>query len=324
MKPEKARLFARHRRNLPQLGTDLFLTDGGIETTLIFHDGFNLPHFAAFELLGTSKGRAALTDYFERYLSVAERDGRGFVLESPTWRASRDWGALLGYSADDMAAVNRDAVAMLASIRRSYDGRVRPIVISGCVGPRGDGYDPGQVMTAEQAYYYHVHQVTAFAGTEADMVTGITMTNTPEAIGLLRAANLAGIPAVISFTLETDGSLPTGQSLKDAIQEVDAATDVPPAYYMINCAHPTHFDAILLQPDEVWTRRIRGLRANASRMSHEELDTSPTLDDGDPEELGGQYRDLWAALPSITVAGGCCGTDHRHIGCISHACKIAA
>lgn len=315
--------MTKHRTRLPQLDGGLYLTDGGIETTLVFHEGLDLPYFAAFVLLREQSGRAALRRYFERYAHIAQVNGTGFILESATWRASADWGQKLGYSDAALAAANREAVDLLVELRRDFETGQAPFVISGCVGPRGDGYDPGQLMTPEEAEAYHSQQIGVFAETEADMVTAITMTNVNEAIGVTRAARAAGLPVVISFTLETDGCLPTGQSLKDAIEEVDAATGAGPAYYMINCAHPTHFEDILAGGED-WTKRVRGLRANASKRSHAELDEATELDDGDPVELGAQHRELLRRHPQINVLGGCCGTDHRHIEQICGSCKIAA
>jgi S-methylmethionine-dependent homocysteine/selenocysteine methylase len=314
--------MTKYRTNLPQLDGGVFLTDGGIETTLIFHDGLDLPYFAAFDLLRETAGRQTLLDYYRRYAKIATGDGRGFVLESPTWRASPDWAEKLGYSATALDAVNRDSIELMEQVRAEFETDATPFVISGCVGPRGDGYDPGNVMTAEEARAYHAVQIRTFADTAADQVTAITMTNVEEAIGVTRAAQDAGIPVVISFTTETDGRLPTGQSLKEAIEAVDAATGDGPAYYMVNCAHPTHFgDA--LEDGAKWVKRVRGVRANASCRSHAELDAAPDLDDGNPEEFGGQHRDLLDRLPWIAVFGGCCGTDHRHIEQISLACKEA-
>jgi S-methylmethionine-dependent homocysteine/selenocysteine methylase len=315
--------MSKHRNALPQLGGRLFLTDGGIETDLIFNDRLELPHFAAFHLLREARGRAALTAYYERYIAIAKSDGLAFILESPTWRASVDWGAKLGYDRDSIAAANRDAIALMLELRAAYESFRTPIVVSGCVGPRGDGYDPGAAMTVDAAERYHTHQIAALAEAGADMVTAITMTNASEASGVARAAAQAGVPVAISFTLETDGRLPTGQALADAISEVDATTASAPAYYMINCAHPSHFDAIL-SAKVSWTKRIRGIRANASKRSHQELNEAPDLDAGDPNELGAQYRELIRRLPQINVLGGCCGTDQRHVRCISQACRAAA
>jgi S-methylmethionine-dependent homocysteine/selenocysteine methylase len=315
--------MTEHRNRLPQLGDGMFLTDGGIETTLIFHDGLELPYFAAFHLLRDAAGHATLARYYERYVAIAQAAGLGFILESPTWRASADWGENLGYSREAIGAVNRDAIAMMCELRTRHTAGATPIIVSGCVGPRGDGYDPGQVMTAQEAQAYHSHQIAAFAEAGADMTTAITMTNAGEAIGVTRAARAAGLPVAISFTLETDGCLPTGQQLGDAVQEVDEATTSAPAYYMINCAHPTHFEDVM-PVGVAWTQRIRGLRANASRRSHQELNDAPDLDAGDPIELAAQYRDLRAKHPQITVLGGCCGTDHRHVEQICAVCTAAA
>jgi S-methylmethionine-dependent homocysteine/selenocysteine methylase len=313
--------MSKYRTGLPQLDGGLFLTDGGLETCLIYHDEIDLPEFSAVYLVTSDWGRAKLEDYFVRHAEIAQRDGTGFIFESPTWRASPDWGSKIGLEGPALATANRESIALLAKLRALYDTPRSPMVISGCVGPRGDGYVPGDVMTAAEAEEYHAYQIGIFADSEADMISAITITNVPEAIGIAWAARTAGIPVVISFTVETDGRLPTGDSLQAAIENVDAATGGTPAYYMINCAHPDHF-AGALSGD--WTARIGGLRANASRLSHAELDAATELDDGDPVELGGQYSTLLKAHPQINVVGGCCGTDHRHVEAISHACRKAA
>lgn len=309
-------------RTLPQMGTRIFLTDGGLETTLVFHEQMDLPHFAAFDLLRTPEGRQTLIDYFERYIAIAKADDAGFILESPTWRASSDWGAKLGYSREALAEVNRQSIALLRRLETIHASPRTPMVVSGCVGPRGDGYDPGHLMSAAEAQDYHDDQISAFRDAGADMTTAITMTNVPETIGIARAARRRRLPVAVSFTLETDGRLPTGQSLGEAISMVDDATDGSVAYYMINCAHPTHF-AETLATTARWTKRIRGLRANASKRSHQELNDSPDLDSGDPQELAQAYHHLRMRLPHITVLGGCCGTDHSHISSISRACRAA-
>lgn len=309
----------QYRNGLPQIdGRRMFLTDGGLETTLVFQHGIDLPDFAAFTLLDSAEGRATLTRYFEDYLAIAAEYDSGFILESVTWRASTDWGARLGYSPLALVALNRRAIEMLEPLRARHATARRPIVISGCIGPRGDGYVAGDAMHSDEAAAYHRPQVEAFRQTAADMITAITMTNVPEAIGIAQAAQAAGMPVVISFTVETDGRLPSGVSLRDAVEAVDLATGALPAYYMINCAHPSHFGAVL--EDAPWCRRIRGLRANASCRSHAELNESTTLDSGDPEALGADHARLRARFPQLTVLGGCCGTDHRHVGAIARAC----
>lgn len=304
--------MARYRNHLPQLSNNLFLTDGGIETTLIFNEGLELPDFAAFDLLKDNEGYQALQKYFGTYANLAKNYQVGLILESATWRANPDWGLKLGYSGKVLAEMNRKAIALLHEIRDKDETEKTPMVISGCIGPRGDGYNPAELMTVDEAQEYHLNQITTFQDAEADMVTAITMTYVEEAIGIVRAAKSVGIPVVISFTVETDGKLPTGQTLKDAITQVDQATDNTPVYYMINCAHPTHFANVLVT-DQPWLERIRGLRANASTKSHAELDEAEELDDGNPEELGSQYGELRGKLKNLNVLGGCCGTDHRHV-----------
>jgi S-methylmethionine-dependent homocysteine/selenocysteine methylase len=310
------------KTSLPQMKGSLFLTDGGIETTLIFHDCFDLPYFAAFALLNDEKGMRALRRYFARHAAIARKSGMGFILESATWRASKDWADKLGYSAADLEEANRKAIRLLRDIKAEYQTPGSPMVISGCIGPRGDGYDPGKVMSQEEAQAYHSQQVRIFADEKVDMVSAVTMTNVNEALGIVRAAQEAEVPVVISFTVETDGNLPTGDSLGKAIDMVDRATGNGPAYYMINCAHPTHYENKLLS-GEPWVERIGGMRANASRMSHAELDNATELDDGDPAEFGRQFADIRARLNGMNVLGGCCGTDHRHIERIAISCMEA-
>lgn len=311
--------MAQYRSALPQLGGDLFLADGGIETTLIFHDGLELPDFAAYALLSRTEGEAALQKYFRAYAGLARRFGVGIILESATWRASRDWAERLGHTSRELADLNRAAIRQLEGIRAEFQTAKTRTVISGCVGPRGDGYNPTSVMSAEAAEAYHSDQVRIFADSAADLVTAITMTYVEEAIGIARTARRVGMPAVISFTVETDGRLPTGDTLQGAIERVDEATAAYPAYYMINCAHPSHFERVL-DEKQPWTQRVRGLRANASRQSHAELNEATTLDIGDPAELGREYAELKRRLQRLNVLGGCCGTDHRHVEQIATAC----
>ena len=312
--------MAKDRSALAQLRGNFFLTDGGIETTLIFLEGQDLPYFAAFHLLKTPRGEERLKDYFRTYAELAKTHRVGLVLETATWRASKDWGDKLGYTADGLAAANRKCVNLLQEIRYEYETAETPIVISGCIGPRGDGYVPTDMMSERQAEDYHCSQVKTFEGTAVDVVTAITMNYAAEAIGLARAAKREGLPVVISVTVETDGRLPTGQPLGEAIKQIDDATSAYPSYFMINCAHPTHFSDVVVG-DEEWTSRIRGLRANASMMSHAELNEASELDIGDPEALGRDYAALKRQqLKYLNVFGGCCGTDHRHVHQMALAC----
>jgi len=315
--------MSKYRNRLPQLTSGLFLTDGGLLTTLIFHEGIELPHLACFQLLESETGRARIRAYAERYIALAKQAGIGFVLEGLTWRANPDWAEKLGYSRNDLIAVNRRSVDFMLELRRAHESAQTPMVISGLVGPRGDGYKADGRMSAKEAQDYHAFQIGILADTEADMISAFTMNYVEEAIGIVRAAKAAEIPSVISFTLETDGRLPSGQSLRDAIEQCDRESRGGPAYYMINCAHPAHFEAEL-RKDGAWVSRLRGLRANSSKRSHAELDTSPDLDIGNPVELGQDYRRLRRLLPHLAVIGGCCGTDHRHVEQICSACLETA
>lgn len=315
--------MAKYRWNLPQMsGEGLFLTDGGLETSLIYHGGHELPLFAAFDLMKDAAGRKELRNYYRRYAAIAAESRLGFILESPTWRANPDWATKLGYSPASLDQVNRDSIALMQQLRDELEERRSPMVVSGCLGPRGDGYQPDRLMSAAEAEGYHAGQIEAFRAAGADMVTAITMNYEEEATGIARAAAAADMPVVISFTVETDGRLATGQPLKDAIVAVDRATGDAPLYYMINCAHPSHFEQALVE-GEAWVARIGGLRANASRRSHAELDSATELDDGDPVDLGERYAALRRTHGRLTVLGGCCGTDHRHLREICLACTAA-
>lgn len=309
----------RRYGDLAQNSGEIFLMDGGVETDLIFNRGVDLPEFASFVLVGDDAGERVLTDYFSDATAVARQHDTGFLFETPTWRASSDWGAKLGYDAEALRRVNSRAVEVMQGLAAANGFDDDRHVISGCIGPRGDGYAPGNMMRGDEAAEFHALQVAALAEAGADLVTALTMNHTGEAIGIAMAAADTGIPCAIGFTVETDGALPDGTALGEAIEAVDAAAPESVAYFLINCAHPDHYTPAL-DENAAWIDRIGGMRANASRMSHEELDNSEELDFGDPKELGAQYAQLRERFPQITVLGGCCGTDHRHIGEIAGAC----
>jgi homocysteine S-methyltransferase len=309
--------MARYRNALPQLSGDLFLMDAGLETDIIFNRGVEIPEFAAHTLLPDPKGRETLVTYFRELLSLAGATGAGFIFDSQTWKAHMHWAKDLGASEDDLRQANHEAITFISGLRDEFSGNAKPIVLNGLIGPRGDAYAPEEAVAADEAERYHAKQIGWLAETDVDMVTALTFTQSDEAIGVVRAAKKAGLPIVVSFTVETDGNLPTGQPLGEAIQAVDDATDGAAAYFMVNCAHPDHFFHLL--GDEAWARRILGIRCNASRMSHAELDNSEVLDDGDPVELGGQYRAIKDRMPWLSVFGSCCGSDLRHVTQIAKA-----
>jgi S-methylmethionine-dependent homocysteine/selenocysteine methylase len=313
------------------MATDLMLGDGGIETDLTFHHGLDLPHFAAFVLLDTKEGRELLREYYRPYLDIAREAGTGLVLETPTWRASRGWFTALDRPPTDLAPVNQTAVRLLRDLCEEQQGV--DVTVSGCIGPRDDGFVPATVMDEQAAQDYHRPQVEALHAAGADRVTAVTVAYPAEAVGIVRAAQAAGIESVISFTVETDGRLPDGSTLAHAIRVVDDATDRAPAFFMVNCAHPTHValaldlptsdssvpdDAVSEHPDDrTWLSRVQGVRANASTRSHAELDAAEDLDEGDPATFGREMARLHARVPSLRVLGGCCGTDQRHIRAVA-------
>jgi len=299
---------------LPHESERRFIADGGLETTLVFHDGIDLPDFAAFPLLDDEDGRAALTRYYRGFQDIAASHGVGLLLDTPTWRASPDWASRLGWSEEPLITINRTAVHFV----RDLAGE-RPhtqSVINGVIGPRGDGYAVGDAMSADDAERYHLLQAEAFAAAGADMITAVTMTYTDEAIGIIQAARQVNLPVAIGFTVETDGRLPSGERLRDATERVDAATGEAPVYFMINCAHPTHF-AEQFDDDGPWLERIKAVRANASRLSHAELDEAEELDRGKPAELASDYLKIDEVLPDLRLIGGCCGTDHEHLDALA-------
>lgn len=308
------------RAPFPAVDT-LVVTDGGLETWLVFDRGVELPSFAAYPLVATADGRALLTEYYEHYVEIAEQAGAGLVLEAPTWRANPDWAATLGHDRATLTQMIVDAVDVVQSLRLQWTSN-QPFLVGAAVGPRGDGYRIDVAMTDEEAADYHAFQIGCLADTAVDVVTAMTIGYVDEAIGITRAARDAGLPVVISFTLETDGRLPSGMQLGEAIEAVDRATDGYPAHYMINCAHPTHFEDVL-DDNAQWTSRIAGLRANASTLSHAELDEMEVLDAGDVDDLADRYARLRVKLPAMHVVGGCCGTDHRHVAAITAACRSA-
>lgn len=305
---------------LPRLDRDrMFLGDGGLETTMIFDEGIDLPSFASFLLLRDARGREALTRYYTGYLELAQRHQVGFTLDTPTWRANPAWGAEVGLTSSEVDAVNRDAADFLDELRRAHETAETPIALCGTIGPRGDAYSHETAMSAEEAERFHARQISTFRGTAADLVTAFTLAYAEEAIGIVNASRAVGMPVVISFTVETDGRLPSGQALDAAIEQVDAATDGAAAYFMVNCAHPTHV-AAALAADGTWRERIGGVRPNASPKSHAELDDATELDRGDPEALAAAYRALLPRLPNLRVLGGCCGTSPAHVASICSHC----
>jgi S-methylmethionine-dependent homocysteine/selenocysteine methylase len=315
-------MVAGHRQGLARLlqtAMTQYVTDGGLETDLIFHSGADLPEFAAFPLVEDEAGRALLTRYYDAYAGIAAQAGVGLLLEAPTWRANPDWATKVGYDPAALDRVNRASVELMQGLREKYerDLGLTDVKVGGMTGPRGDGYVAGEDADPDEAAEYHAHQARSQAAAGADLMTALTFTGAGEAIGFVRAVRDAGVPVAVGFTVETDGRLPDGTTLRDAVARVDAAA--APDYYVVNCAHPTHVAPALASEDGsygLWLSRIEGLRPNASRMSHAELDEAPELDEGDPVDLAARTHDLRAHLPNLRVVGGCCGTDSRHVAAL--------
>jgi homocysteine S-methyltransferase len=313
--------MSKYRHNLPQLSGDLYLMDAGVETDLIFNHGIEIREFAAHTLLPDPVGREALANYFRGFLALANDYDAGYILDSQTWKAHMHWAADLGEDEEFLHKVNQESIAFISGLRDEFSSNKQPIVLNASIGPQGDAYAPEAEVAAAQAEAYYAKQMGWLAATEVDMVTALTFTQSDEAIGVVRAARKVALPVIVSFTVETDGKLPTGQSLGEAIRAVDEATDAAAAYFMVNCAHPDHFFDVL--DDSDWAHRIHGLRCNASRLSHAELDECEVLDDGDPVELAEQYKALFERMPWLNVFGGCCGSDLRHVTKIAAAVSVS-
>jgi homocysteine S-methyltransferase len=300
--------------HMPQ-GDRVLLTDAGLETVLLFEHGVDLPAFAAFPLLDDPAGRDLMAQYYMAYLEFAQRLDTGFIFETPTWRANKDWAATLGYGREKLQRVADAATAFARDVSRDHAGQT---LISGCIGPRGDGYVIERRMSDDEAADYHQAQVNDFAVAGVDLVTSFTLSYAAEAAGVAAAAAAESVPVVIGFTVETDGRLPSGESLAEAIEHVDRCTGGYPAWFMVNCAHPDHITRGIDAGAE-WTSRVGAIRANASRLSHAELDAAETLDQGDPADLAAGYLDLRPQLPNVRVIGGCCGTDISHVTAVAEA-----
>ncbi len=284
-----------------------WVTDGGLETDLLFHRGLDLPEFAAFPLVERPESAQVLRDYYRDYAGIAAAAGAGLVLETPTWRANRDWGARLGYDADALDRVNRAAVDLV----RGEAPAGTSTRLSGVVGPRGDGYVAAG-HRAEEAAEYHRPQVASLAAAGVDVVHAMTLSEVAEAVGVVEAARAVGVPVGVSFTVETDGRLPDGTPLRDAVAQADALAAAD--WYGVNCAHPAHLLPAL--DGGAWQERLQCFRPNASTLTHAELDVMEVLDEGDRDLLRTGVLELLALVPSLEVLGGCCGTDASHVAAL--------
>jgi homocysteine S-methyltransferase len=290
-----------------------YLTEGGQETEIMYKYGYELPSFALFPLLDNPGAVTELRGMYGRYLDTAARHGFGVVIGALDYRASPDWGSLLGYSSEQLAEMQMRSISFLREVAQPYQARVPALLYAGIVGPRGDAYETNQTITADEAEEYHGAQLATLARAGVDLVEAMTFTSVPEMVGLSRAASLAGLPLSISFTLDNSTrQLPSGPTLKDAIETIDAQTgDDRPAFYGINCSHPLEFMPAI-EPGP-WFERVRCLRPNAAMMDKISLCTLGHLESGDPVELGELMGGLARQYPHIDMWGGCCGTWETHL-----------
>ena len=303
------------RSALPHEANHIFLTDGGTETFLIHKRGLDLPYFSSFHLLGDAEATEEIRAYYRAFASIAVEHGTAFIFDSLTYRASTDWGDLLGYSAAALAEMNLMALELYRDVARESGLASHDVIISGCIGPKGDAYERNDVITADSAHEYHQTQIDTFKAGDVDVVTALSLSSSQETIGIIRAAQATGLPAAISFMLEKDHCLGSGETLQDAIETVDQATNAEAAYFMVNCSHPMDIKPALTEG--AWVNRVHGIRANSSKQEHSLLNTLGPLDERAPDELAGEYASLRSSFPHMNVFGGCCGTDFNHVRRIS-------
>lgn len=287
-----------------------YLTEGGFETEVLYKWGFELPQFAVFPLLEDATARQVMLDIYRRILDVARKHDVIPLLGSFDYRASADWGALLGYDQASLDDAVEYGITLLRDLVRAHAPELPEAYVAGYIGPRGDAYGRDDTITANEAEDYHTPQLLAQKRAKADLVWAMTFNSVPEAIGVVRAARAARMPLAVSFSLDSRSRLSTGPTVAAAIAEVDAATNGGPDFYTLNCSHPIEFEPALVPGD--WTRRLRGIRPNAAKMDKIALCKLGHLEDGDPVELGQQMSGLLDRYPHFDIWGGCCGTDHRH------------
>lgn len=288
---------------------DIIITDGGLETTLIYKYNIELPYFSCINLLKTDSGRNIIYNCLLNYVNISEKYNVNIIIETPTWRCSKKWSKLLNCENSDIEKINREAVNIVKSIKKNN----KKIIISGNIGPIDDGYVISNKLTIEELKEYHSEQIYILANENVDIISAFTINYVEEAIGITLVCKDINIPLVISFTLNIDGKLPSGMTLEDSIKYIDKYTNYYPMYYMINCAHPKHFISLFKDNNSDWIKRIKGIRSNASDKSHEELNNSKKLDIGNIVELSNYCKNIRKENKHINIFGGCCGTDENHV-----------
>jgi len=311
--------MVKHTTFPPQKEGCLYLTEGGTETELMYKHGFELPHFAMFPLLDNPKAVSKMREMFRSYLDVAAKHEFSALMGGLDYRASPDWGELLGYSPASLSDANLQSIEFLREVAMDYSSQIPEILIQGLIGPRGDAYERNETITENEAEDYHAVQLETLKKADVDSALAITFNNIPESVGVARAAAEIGVPLGISLTLDSNSKLRSGPSLAEAITIIDKETDQSPAYFLINCSHPLEYE-LAIEPGD-WVKRIRGVRPNASKMEKIALCKIGHLEEGDPEELGTLCGDLARRYPHMDIWGGCCGTWDNHLNEIAENVK---
>lgn len=299
-----------------------FLTDGGIETRLIYEFGIDLPDFASFLALFDDRGRAALREIYRGYLAVAAEFRMPMLVGAPTWRAHPECLRRFGFAkADDLRRVNAEAVAFLQDLRR--ETRTETLVhIAGVIGPRRDGYRAEDAPALDEARAYHEAQAQALAGLGVDLLYAPTFPSRDELAGVAQAMARTGLAYALAPVIDPKGRLLDGHSFAEAVRLVDESTDPKPLYFLAGCVHPSTFLAAAAEGgDRTMPRmpgRLAGIKANASPLPPEELDRLGHLDADAPAVLA---QEILAARRryGLRILGGCCGTNDRHIRALAEA-----
>ena len=240
------------------------------------------------------------------YISVAHKAGRPIFIGTPTWRANKERLSEAGVSSN----VNRDAVDFMKRLRSEWSSWKENIPIAGLIGCKNDCYKPVEGISLRDAYDFHSWQIEKLAEPGVDFLLAATIPTLPEATGIALAMAQTGIPYMISFVINREGTILAGNSLEQCINEIDVASGKPPLGYMINCAYPSFLNAHI-QPKAVLSRLI-GFQANASSLDHAELEGSATLQVEKIAEWGEEMINLNRTY-GVKILGGCCGTDARHL-----------
>ena len=271
---------------------------------------------AMASLVYSARGRHALEELWKQYLSIAERYAFPFLATTPTRRCNRERLARSEY--DDN--ILQDNMRLL---REAVAGARVPTFSGGLMGCRGEAYTGQGCLTEGEAREFHRWEAEGFRAAGAEFLLAALMPTLPEARGMAAAMGSTGLPSIISFTLQRNGRLMDGTALHDAITAIDTLSSPPPLCYMANCVHPRIVAEALSCPwnqTETVRTRFLGIQANASPLSHAELDHAVELHQSPPEDLARDMAFLHKRF-GLRLFGGCCGTDDRHMEAIARVLR---